>query len=201
MGTRSLGKSVFTLGLRAPRSRMLGNAIVLETLFPLPVAKLSFADKCASRTDSPGRVRSQVQLGNEESGNEGQWSRQSGERTRPRVLAMTPSSSRTFQGKLCLGKVRFLSLRKSIAARAPQSAREGVRSHEFNIFRCGQNAGLCPAFVRLASTASHAIFTVFGLAWRAEFPDPAAFSDRELGSRSRRRPSKGFVRTIRDFTL
>jgi hypothetical protein len=31
-----------------------------------------------------------------------------------------------FQGELCLGKVLFLSLRKSIAARAPQSAREGA---------------------------------------------------------------------------
>ena len=52
--------------------------------------------------------------------------RQSGERTRPRVLAMAPSSSRTFLEQVSSGKVRFLSLRKSIAARAPQSAREGA---------------------------------------------------------------------------
>ena len=42
-------------------------------------------------------------------------------------LAMTPSSSLTFQGKLCLRKIHFLSPRKLIAARAPQSAREGAR--------------------------------------------------------------------------
>jgi hypothetical protein len=36
-----------------------------------------------------------------------EWSRQSGERTRPRVLAMTPSSSRTFLGQASSGKGTF----------------------------------------------------------------------------------------------
>ena len=61
-----------------PRSQTLfGNDIVLAvtqperarpgfpTLFLVPTAKQSFATKSASRTDSPGRVRSQTESGNE----------------------------------------------------------------------------------------------------------------------------------------
>ena len=52
-------------------------------------------------------------------------------------LAMTPSSSRTFQGKLCLGNVHFLFLRKPLAPRAPQSAREGYPMGTENRFTAG----------------------------------------------------------------
>ena len=49
-----------------------------------------------------------------------------GERTQPSRAGDDASSSRTFSRPTLHGRSPFLSLRKSIAARAPQSAREGA---------------------------------------------------------------------------